>query len=90
MNEKPNYCHSGMTCKERAELDNIKAQEAMNADTDEYSALVCQLVRERYSPSHECAILRKKLAGIDQGNAFEEWNAYVEECKKRAKEMTQK
>lgn len=87
MDETPKFSHSSMTPQERAKMDNMEAQEALNADTDPYAALVNKLIRQRYSPSHECAILRKKLAGIDQGTAFEEWNAYAEECKQKAKEI---
>ena len=87
MDETPKFSHSSMTPQERAKMDNMEAQEALNADSDPYAALVNKLIRQRYSPSHECAILRKKLAGIDQGTAFEEWNAYAEECKQKAKEI---
>ena len=49
----------------------------------QYEDDIVRLIRERYSPNEENAILRKKLAGIDTKHEFEEFNAYVEECKKR-------
>ena len=87
MGLKPKYSRSGLSPKERADFDNMKSKEALDNDTDEYSKLVNFLIRQRYSSSHETAILRKKIAGIEQGTAFEEWNTYAEECKERAKEI---
>ena len=39
---------------------------------------------KKYSPNQEYAILRKKLAGLDNGE-FDEYNSYIEECKSKAK-----
>ena len=50
-----------------------------------YSSLVVKLIRARYSQDEENAILRKKIANIDIKNEFENFNAYVEECKVIAK-----
>ena len=86
-NQLPKFSHSGLEPRERAEIDNLLANKAMNDDNDAYSELVNMLIRKKYSPSHELAILRKKCANIEQGDAFEEWNSYAEECKKQAKEI---
>ena len=48
-----------------------------------YEKLVNRLVKERYSDSEEFAILRKSLNG--KTAEFNEYNIYVEECKKQAK-----
>lgn len=65
---------------------------------DEYDAKVAELVRTRYSESEEFAIQRKMLylqtqpATLNDDKAdtivkeFDEYNAFVEECKVRAKE----
>lgn len=50
-----------------------------------YEQLVNQLVKERYSDSEEFAILRKAINGITDEYLI--YNAYVEECKTRAKEF---
>ena len=41
---------------------------------------------KKYSQNEENAILRKKLAGLDNGE-FEAYNTYVEDCKSKIKEM---
>ena len=48
-----------------------------------YDELVNQLVKQRYSDSEEFAILRKAINGIT--DEYYIYNAYVEECKVRAK-----
>ena len=50
-----------------------------------YETLVNNLVRERYTESEEFAILRKAINGIT--DEFLNYNAYVEECKVKAKEF---
>ena len=50
----------------------------------QYEQNVVALIREKYSVNEESAILRKKLAGIDDGE-FEIYNTYVEDCKIKAK-----
>lgn len=50
----------------------------------EYAELVNYYIRERYSESDEFAILRQRDTKSDE---WEEYFAYCEECKKRAKEM---
>ena len=49
----------------------------------DYIAYVDELIRERYSVSAELAILRQRDSKPEE---FAEYNAYAEECKKRAKE----
>lgn len=48
-----------------------------------YEALVNKLVREKYTDSEEFAILRKAIN--EKTNEYYIYNAYVEECKVRAK-----
>ena len=53
-----------------------------------YNDLVNQLVKERYSDSEEYAILRKALK--EKTDEFYIYDAYVEECKVKAKEFIAK
>ena len=46
-----------------------------------YDNIVVELVRLQYSINDESAIIRKKLAGIDIDNEFDNYNSYVEYCK---------
>lgn len=52
----------------------------------QYESLVVAEIRKMYSQNEENAILRKKLAGLDNGD-FEAYNTYVEDCKSKIKEM---
>lgn len=52
-----------------------------------YEEWVVHFIRERYTQDDEYAILRKKLAGLDP-EEFDEYNAFCEDCKVRAKEVT--
>ena len=52
----------------------------------QYEGLVVAEIRKKYSQNEENAILRKKLAGLDNGD-FEAYNTYVEDCKSKIKEM---
>lgn len=49
-----------------------------------YEVIVNQLVKEKYSDSEEFAILRKAI-GNPYNAEYIEYNAYVEDCKVRAK-----
>ena len=49
----------------------------------DYAVMVEGLIRKRYSVSAELAILRQR---DNKPEEFAEYNAYAEECKKRAKE----
>lgn len=49
-----------------------------------YANLVVRKIRARYSQSAENAIIRKKIAGIDDGE-FAEYNEFAERCKAEAK-----
>lgn len=66
---------------------NAKANEiALLGDEDKkslYESRVVSLIRLRYSPNDETAILRKRLSGDE--SEFDEYDAYVNECKRRAK-----
>lgn len=52
-----------------------------------YETLVDFLVKLNYSASEENALLRKKIANLDNSHEFDIYNAYVEECKTLAKEL---
>ena len=49
----------------------------------EYGQAVNRLIRERYTVSDELAILRQR---DEKPAEFNEYNLYVEDCKRRAKE----
>lgn len=49
-----------------------------------YHERVVELIRERYSANDEIAIIRKKLAGLDEVE-FDGFNLFVEECKDLAR-----
>ena len=48
-----------------------------------YGQMVERLIRKRYTLSEELAILRQR---DDKPEEFAAYNAYAEECKKKAKE----
>ncbi len=49
-----------------------------------YDALVNQKIRARYTQSMVEAIMRKAIAGLDNGE-FAEYNAFAEQCKAEAR-----
>lgn len=51
-----------------------------------YEVIVNQLVKEKYSDSEEFAILRKAI-GNPNNDEYLIYNAYVEDCKVRAREF---
>lgn len=61
--------------KKMAELNGTK--------TALYGQEVNRLIRERYSLSEELSILRKREEAPEE---FAAYNAFAEECKKKAKE----
>ena len=67
-----------------ARLAALNEQAAPGSRDIMYANLVVRKIRARYSQSAENAILRKKLAGIDDGE-FAEYNAFAEACKAEAK-----
>lgn len=46
-----------------------------------YKETIVSTVRSKYTLDDELAIIRKKLAGTDTKNEFDEYNTYVESCK---------
>lgn len=52
----------------------------------EYKEHIKALIRERYSADDELAIIRKKVAGTDTKKEFEDYHAYAEQCKTKAKD----
>lgn len=48
-----------------------------------YKDLVNQYVRERYSISDELSIIRQQTTKVEE---FNQYNAFVEECKAKAKQ----
>lgn len=67
-------------------MEAVKAAEAEAELRGEYRQRVNALVRERYDTEEELALLRKAIAGNGDAEEFDEYNAYVEGCKARARE----
>lgn len=67
-------------------LVNKLIKDNQELKNQQYESLVVAMIREKYSQNEENAILRKKLAGLDNGE-FEAYNIYVEDCKSKIKEM---
>ena len=59
-----------------------KAQQVAKQKQAKYEKLVEKYIREKYSLSNELAILRQASTKV---NEFNEYNAYAESCKARAK-----
>lgn len=64
-------------------MDKIKFARLNGTLDDLYAEEVNRRIRTRYSISDEFAILRKRDEKPDE---FAEYNAFVEECKAKAKE----
>lgn len=78
----PNTCieiNSILPLKNNRYLVRFKAYSTIT-----YNDLVNGMVREKYSDSEEFAILRKSINNPYNAE-YVEYNAYVEECKARAK-----
>ena len=67
-------------------LVNKLIKDNQELKNQQYESLVVAMIREKYSQNEENAILRKKLAGLDNGE-FDIYNTYVEECKSKIKEL---
>lgn len=67
-------------------LVNKLIKDNQELKNQQYESLVVAEIRKKYSQNEENAILRKKLAGLDNGE-FEAYNTYVEDCKSKIKEM---
>lgn len=67
-------------------LVNRLIKDNQELKNQQYESLVVAMIREKYSQNEENAILRKKLAGLDNGE-FEAYNTYVEDCKSKIKEI---
>lgn len=94
------YFKRGTVLDNDAEADFEEVDEIPPFTKEEYDAKVAELVRRRYSASEEFAIQRKAVnlmlnpQTIDADSEvalpilddFNEYNAYVEECKVRARD----
>lgn len=95
------YFKRGTTLMTDTEADFEEVEEIPPYTKSEYDAKVAELVRGRYSDSEEFAIQRKTLEAMLHPEAvtmaegmeepaevveFNEYNAYVTECKERAKD----
>lgn len=76
------------------EADVDKYEEVALADTPpyteaEYKAKVEELIRERYTASDEFALINNVMAGTTakRQSEYADYQAYREECKRRAKEL---
>ena len=64
-------------------IDYVKLEPTQEELLAQYPALVERYIREKYTLSAELAILRQKDSKPEE---FEEYNAFAEACKIRAKE----
>ena len=64
-------------------IDYVKPEPTLEQKLAQYPLLVEKYIREKYSISAEFSILRQK---DDKPEEFEEYNAFAEACKIRAKE----
>lgn len=95
------YFKRGTMLMTDTEADFEEVEEIPPYTKSEYDAKVAELVRERYSDSEESAIQRKMLGAMLHPEAvtiaegmeepmevaeFNEYNAFVTECKERAKD----
>lgn len=78
-----NGIYREMTAEEIAQQ---QAEERKQYQSMDYGELVESLIRRKYSLSAELAILRQRDSKPQE---FEEYNAYAEQCKVKAKEMLQ-
>jgi hypothetical protein len=67
------------------EILNCQPKVKQQVPQPSYSDLVERKIREKYSQSDVEAILRKKIAGNDDGE-FDEFNLFCETCKNEVKE----
>jgi len=78
-----------------AENTNVSAGEILRCELNipieyppidpTYEELVIACIRERYNQNEAEAIMRKRIAGTDNGE-FDTFDAYCEECKNRYKD----
>lgn len=64
--------------------EKATAERIQRAKEQEYHNLVVNLIREKYSANNEFAILRQSETKPFE---FEEYNAYCEECKAKARTL---
>lgn len=76
------------TCELVANFIKLTEEQIAVKKQRAYENLCQQYIRERYSPTDENKIVREYLADMynfDKKSQFDEYNAYVESCKARAK-----
>lgn len=81
----PHYDEEGNLTEE----EEIDCYDCQSIDMDgpvTYERLIEALIRDRYSVSDELAILRQQASKPDE---FADYNAYAEQCKSIAREITQ-
>lgn len=66
------------------EIAQQQAEERKQYQSMDYGELVENLIRQRYSLSEELAILRQRYTKLEE---FDEYNAYAEQCKAKAKSL---
>lgn len=74
--------HETLEDFEELTKEAYEAEQNANKLNEEYSNLVEQKVRAKYSVSAELAILRQRDTKQEE---FDAYNAYVEQCKQEAK-----
>ena len=78
------YFKRGAMAKGLTEADYEEVAERPTYTRSEYESKVNDLIREKYNESQELAVLRKRYTNTAE---FDEYFAYCEDCKGRAKEM---
>lgn len=76
------------TVREPEAYEEIAVADIPPYTESEYKAKVEELIRERYTASDEFALINNVMAGVTEKRQSEyaEYQAYREECKRRAKE----
>lgn len=76
------------TVKDPEEWEEIAVADIPPYTEAEYKAKVEELIRERYSASDEFALINNVMSEATEKrqNEYAEYQAYREECKRRAKE----
>lgn len=80
-----NYCKD-FNCHYTNLVIDIDTVSFTTYSKDSYESIVNKLVKEKYSDSEEFAILRKAISNPNN-DEYLIYNAYVEDCKVRAREF---
>lgn len=65
----------------------VQSWDYVKDERPDYSELIVGYIRERYSINDELAIQRQRDNSAEKKQEFDEYNAFCDECKLRAKEV---